>query len=196
MEIEMYWQNHLIINTAGLLNKIVPRVKLDFLRPLSLPHPSCPPIQSWDLAVGRVGLQTDIQTVPGRVLGCLIPCREQEWEQPVRGWTCYFLSFCWNVLFLEYPSISFIQTTAMFLQESGEEIVKKKKKNCETLTKSTWPILSTFKYSILLLLSSSNFVILPCPYTAWSVINIFFKSTSLLSRCMWNYRLEELVMFL
>ena len=88
----------------------------------------------------------------------------------------------------------------MFLQESGEEIVKKKTKtkktNCETLTKSTWPILSTFKYSILLLLLSSNFVILPYPYATWSIINIFFKSISLLSRCLWNYKLEELVMFL
>ena len=197
MEIEMYWQNHLIINTAGLLNKIVPRVKLDFLRPLSLPHPSCPPIQSWDLAVGRVGLQTDIQTVPGRVLGCLIPCREQEWEQPVRGWTCYFLSFCWNVL-SSWISIHFIHSNYCNVSPGIRrgDCKKKKKKNCETLTKSTWPILSTFKYSILLLLSSSNFVILPYPYTAWSVINIFFKSTSLLSRCMWNYRLEELVTFL
>ena len=189
----MYWQNHLIINTAGLLNKIVPRVKLDFLCPLSLPHPSCLPIQSWDLAVGRVGLQTDIQTVPGRALGCLIPCREQEWEQPVRGWTCYFLSFCWNVL-SSWISIHFIHSNYCNVSP-GIRRGDCKKKNCETLTKSTWPILSTFKYSILSLLSS-NFVILPYPYTTWSIINIFFKSTSLLSRCLWNYRLEELVKFL
>ena len=39
---------------------------------------------------------------------------------------------------LEYPFISFIQTTAMFLQES-EEIVKKKKKIVKHLLKVPGP---------------------------------------------------------
>lgn len=194
MEIEMFWQNQLIINTAGLLNKIVPRLKLDFLRPLSLPpapaaYPSSPGTWLWVEWVCRL---TSKQSQEGyQVVSSPVGSRNEssQWE----GEPVIFCPSAGMFCLLEYPSISFIQTTAMFLQESREEIVKKRK-SCETLTKSTWPILSTFKYLILLLLSS--FVILPYPYTAWSIMNIFFKSTSLLSRCLWNYRLEELVTFL
>lgn len=63
--------NWLVIRTAGLMNKIVPRLKLGFLHAPDPPHPSHPPIQSWDLGVERAGLQRDTQTAPGRLPGCL-----------------------------------------------------------------------------------------------------------------------------
>lgn len=61
-----------------MVNKIVSRLKLGFLHPPSLSYPRAGPPQLWDLAVGRLGLQSNTQTAPGRVPGLLTLSGEQE----------------------------------------------------------------------------------------------------------------------
>ena len=183
--------NWLVINTAWLLNKIVPRLKLDFRHPPSPSHPSCAPthpvLGPGCGESGSAAWHPDGRRESARLSHPLWGAGKRAASE--RGSLLFFCPSCRMFCLLEYPlvhSISFIHSNYCSVSPriSRGDYTKKKKKLWNT--KSTWPILSTFKYWVLLLLSSSssssssssNFVILPSPHTTWSIINIFFKSNS------------------
>ena len=80
----------------------VPRLKLGFLHLPSPPFPSYPPTQSWDLAVGRVGLQSNTQTAPGGCQATSHPLESRKKNSQWEGEPVIFCASCGMLWLLEH----------------------------------------------------------------------------------------------